>query len=93
MKNLGFLEIIGWGMIAVSLFFGLLMALGFVHSPPELLLNNLLTTGVLVLVVESRVKIGLLWSEFRGLSEVRLKLNNIESKLDLLWSEFRKYRK
>ena len=64
------LEIIGWGLIGAAIFFILLKVLGVLHSPPELTLDTLLTTGILVLLIEMRVKLGLLWSDFKKRKEL-----------------------
>ncbi len=60
-----FLEIIGWGLITTAILFLILKLLGIVHSPTESTLDTLLTTGILALLMETRVKLGLLWSDFR----------------------------
>jgi len=57
------LEIIGWGLIGAVIFFVLLKVLGLIHSPQEITLDTVLTTGILVLLIEMRVKLGLLWDE------------------------------
>ncbi|OGI14740.1 hypothetical protein A3K63_02560 [Candidatus Micrarchaeota archaeon RBG_16_49_10] len=59
------LEIIGWGLIGTTLVFIALKLVGVIHSPTESTLDTLLTTGILALLVETRVKIGLLWSDFK----------------------------
>ena len=64
------LEIIGWGLIGAVILFVLLKILGIIHSPPEPTLDTLLTTGILALLVEMRVKLGLLWSDFRKRKEL-----------------------
>jgi len=60
------LEIIGWGLIGVVLFFVLLKVLGLIHSPQEITLDTVLTTGILILLIEMRVKMGLLWADFKN---------------------------
>ncbi|GEM_PF-2003577 len=59
------LEIIGWGLIGAVILFVLFRVLGVIHSPVELTPDTLLTTGILVLLIEMRVKLGLLWSDFK----------------------------
>jgi len=59
------LEIIGWGLIGAVIFFVLLKVLGLIHSPQEITLDTVLTTGIIVLLIEMRVKLGLLWDDFK----------------------------
>jgi len=59
------LEIIGWGLIGAVIFFVLLKVLGLIHSPQEITLDTVLTTGIIVLLIEMRVKLGLLWGDFK----------------------------
>jgi len=59
------LEIIGWGLIGAVIFFVLLKVLGLIHSPQEITLDTVLITGILVLLIEMRVKLGLLWGDFK----------------------------
>jgi len=59
------LEIIGWGLIGAAIFVVLLKILGLIHSPQEITLDTVLTTGILVLLIEMRVKLGLLWADFK----------------------------
>ena len=44
--------------------------LGIIHSPAEISLDTLITTGILALLVETRVKLGLLWSDFKKRKEI-----------------------
>ena len=84
------LEITGWGLIAVGISLLLLKLLGVIHSPSELLINNFLTVGVVALLVEMRVRVGLLWSGFKNIEELKTRLEKLESKFELLWDEFKK---
>jgi len=59
------LEIIGWGLIGAAIFVVLLKVLGLIHSPQEITLDTVLTAGILVLLIEMRVKLGLLWADFK----------------------------
>lgn len=59
------LEIIGWGLIGTVLLFVLLKVTGLIHSPQEITLDTVLTTGIIVLLIEMRVKLGLLWTDFK----------------------------
>lgn len=71
-RILWILRIIGWGLIIAGIIFTILMALGFISSPSELAVSNLLTTGILALFLEMRVKFesvrtkfALVWSDFK----------------------------
>jgi len=59
------LEIIGWGLILAGIILILLEIFGILHSPSALDVNNLITAGILTLLVEMRVKIELLWQDFK----------------------------
>jgi len=59
------LEIIGWGLILAGIILILLEIFGILHSPSALDVNNLITAGILALLVEMRVKIELLWQDFK----------------------------
>jgi len=59
------LEIIGWGLILAGIIIILLEIFGILHSPSALEVNNLITAGILALLVEMRVKIELLWQDFK----------------------------
>jgi len=59
------LEIIGWGLIGAVIFLVLLKVLGLIHSPQEITLDTVLTTGILVLLIDMRVKLGLLRGDFK----------------------------
>lgn len=69
-KILESLRIVGWGLIVVALIFAVLMYSGLIHSPSELLINNLITGGILAIVIETRVKFELVWSEFKKRKEI-----------------------
>ena len=59
------LEIIGWGLILAGIIIILLEIFEILHSPSALDVNNLITAGILTLLVEMRVKIELLWQDFK----------------------------
>ena len=59
------MEIIGWGLILAGIILILLEIFGILHSPSALDVNNLITAGILTLLVEMRVKIELLWQDFK----------------------------
>ncbi|RJS84271.1 hypothetical protein CW713_02900 [Methanophagales archaeon] len=84
------LEITGWGLIAVGISLLLLKLFGLIHSPSELLINNFLTVGVITLLVEMRVRVGLLWSGLKKLEELKTKFSELESKFELLRDEFKR---
>lgn len=64
------LEIIGWGLIIVAILFILLKLFGIIHSPAGLTLDSMLTAGILSLLVETRVKLGLIWSDFKKRKDI-----------------------
>ena len=37
-----------------------------------------------------RVRVGLLWSGFKNIEELKTRLEKLESKFELLWDEFKK---
>ncbi len=64
------LEIIGWGLIGVVAVIVVFELLGIIHSPTEISLDTLITTGILALLIETRVKLSLLWSDFKKRKEI-----------------------
>lgn len=93
-KRLSFaLEIIGWGLVAVSIVLLFLMVIGVLDSPTLELIALYITIGFSIILFEvSGVK-----SELRGmragLSTIKSEFSELKPRLDMLWSDFKKRRR
>ncbi len=84
------LRVLGWGLIGIGLAILLLKLLGVIHSPPESLVNDFITSGLLILLGRLEERTSHIRNLSSDISELREGFSKLDSKFDLIWSDFKK---